>query len=322
VSHDRALLDAVCDHMMHIGRLGVEVTSGNFSQWHQNREARDRREEAENVKLTKEIKRHRQAAMRTADWADKVESTKTGAGPVDRGYIGHKSAKMMKRAKSAEARRQKAALAKESLLKDIDRAGGLKLVPLDHHSARLTTLEDVSVAYGEKPVFEDFSMVVTKGERIAISGLNGSGKSSVLKLISGIDVPHTGLVRLASGATCSYVPQDTSFLAGGLPLYAEQTQTDLTLFMTILRNLGFERSDLDADMGELSEGQKKKILLARSIATPAHLYIWDEPLNFIDVISRTQIEELILKDRPSMVFVEHDRVFADRVATRNIEIRA
>ena len=69
-----------------------------------------------------------------------------------------------------------------------------------------------------------------------------------------------------------------------------------------------------------SEGQKKKVLIARSLCEEAHLYIWDEPLNYIDVFSRLQIEELVSKYRPTLLFVEHDRVFREKTATKTVEV--
>ena len=74
-------------------------------------------------------------------------------------------------------------------------------------------------------------------------------------------------------------------------------------------------------MEEYSEGQKKKVLIARSLCERAHLYLWDEPLNFIDVFSRMQIEELLGKYRPAMLLVEHDRAFTERVGTKTVELR-
>ena len=73
-------------------------------------------------------------------------------------------------------------------------------------------------------------------------------------------------------------------------------------------------------MSALSAGQKKKVLLAKSICEPAHLHIWDEPMNYIDVISRMQIEELLLEFRPTILFVEHDRTFCDNIATKVISL--
>lgn len=88
------------------------------------------------------------------------------------------------------------------------------------------------------------------------------------------------------------------------------------MICTLLRKLDFSREQLEKPLETLSQGQKKKVLIARSLCEQAHLYLWDEPLNYIDVYSRIQIEELILKFRPTMVFVEHDAEFAERVADR------
>ena len=71
-------------------------------------------------------------------------------------------------------------------------------------------------------------------------------------------------------------------------------------------------------MGDFSEGQKKKVLIARSLCEKAHLYIWDEPLNFIDVISRIQIESLILEYKPTLLFVEHDKAFRNNICTKTV----
>ena len=76
----------------------------------------------------------------------------------------------------------------------------------------------------------------------------------------------------------------------------------------------------EKDMGDYSAGQKKKVLLARSLCEPSHLLVWDEPLNYVDVLSRIQLEELLLEFQPTIVFVEHDRVFCDRVATKAVTL--
>lgn len=80
-----------------------------------------------------------------------------------------------------------------------------------------------------------------------------------------------------------------------------------------------DRVQFEKNMEGFSEGQKKKVLIASSLMTPAHLYIWDEPLNYIDVFTRMQIEELLLKYQPTMLLVDHDESFCNRIATRIIE---
>ena len=102
--------------------------------------------------------------------------------------------------------------------------------------------------------------------------------------------------------------------------YIIQEKIDETLFKQFLRKMDFARSHFEKRMEEFSEGQKKKVLLARSLCDQAHVYIWDEPLNFIDIFSRMQLEELILKYRPTMILVEHDRTFVERVGTKIIKM--
>ena len=155
---------------------------------------------------------------------------------------------------------------------------------------------------------------------MALCGPNGCGKSSILKLLCGQDIPCTGTLETARGLTVSYVPQDAAGLRGGLRDYAAGYGIDESLFMTILRKLGFARVQFEKDMGDYSAGQKKKVLLARSLCQSAHLYVWDEPLNYIDVLSRIQLEELLTAFRPTLLFVEHDRVFCEKVATKTVAL--
>jgi lincosamide and streptogramin A transport system ATP-binding/permease protein len=93
-----------------------------------------------------------------------------------------------------------------------------------------------------------------------------------------------------------------------------------SLFKAVLRKMDFERIQFEKNMREFSEGQKKKVLLAKSLCEPAHLYVWDEPLNYIDVYSRMQIEELIKEFAPTMLLVEHDVTFRDQIATKVVEV--
>lgn len=325
VSHDRALLDACTDHTLAIGQTGLQVTQGNFSAWWQETCRRNAREAAEHERLTGEIARLRDAKRRTADWSDKVEKTKnatrnSGLRP-DRGYVGHKSAKMMKRAKCMEARREDAITQKSLLLKEAERADPLKLTPLAHPKACLLRAQNLTVQYaGAAPVCSGVSFAVQGGDRLALTGRNGCGKSSLLRLAVGEHVPHTGTLTLASGLKISYVPQTAGVLHGTPAEYAARCGVDTSLFLTILRKFGFERVQFEKQMEDLSEGQKKKLLLARSLCEQAHLYVWDEPLNYIDLYARIQIENLILESCPTLLFVEHDAAFCEKVCTGQVAL--
>ncbi len=159
---------------------------------------------------------------------------------------------------------------------------------------------------------------VGRKDRVALCGKNGSGKSSIARLILGEPIPYQGIIRKGSRLKISYISQDTTELAGNLADYATDYGIDQTLFKTILRKLDFSRGMFNMDIKDFSDGQKKKVMIARSLCESAHLYIWDEPLNYIDVISRMQIEELLSYYKPTLLFIEHDRVFCDNIATKTI----
>lgn len=287
---------------MSLNRATIEIQSGDFSSWMENFERQQEFELAQNKRLQKDINRLQQSAKRSSQWSDRVEASKIGA--ADKGYVGHKAAKIMKRSKNIEARQQQAIKQKSNLLKNMETTENLKLSPLKYHANTLVSFSDVACFYDGKMVSEPVSLTVQQGDRIAIDGKNGSGKSSLLKLLIGESITYTGTIQHGSGLIISYLPQDTSDLKGNLSDYARENALDESLFKAILRKMDFERIQFKKDMQEFSGGQKKKVLIAKSLCEQAHLYIWDEPLNFIDIYSRMQIEDLIKAFSPTMIFVE------------------
>ena len=320
VSHDRTFLDGCVDHILSINKTNIEIQRGNFSTWWENKQRQDAFERSENEKLKKEISRLEETAREKAGWSDRGEATKIGFGPCDRGYIGHKASKMMARSKAIEGRRQAAIQEKSKLLKNLERSDVLKIYQTPFHTKRMTELKDVSIAYGEAPVCEGVSFTIERGARLALQGAHGSGKSSIIKLICGQDIPHSGELWMGNGLQISCISQDTSGLRGRLSDFARDSGIDESLFLAILAKLDVPKVQMEKDMAALSAGQKKKVLLARAICQPAHLHIWDEPMNYIDVISRKQIEELLTQFQPTMLFVEHDRAFCENVATKIVTL--
>lgn len=318
VSHDRRFLDGCVDHILSLNRANVEVQSGNFSSWIANFERQQEFELAQNTRLRKDISRLQKSAKRSAVWSDRVEASKRGA--ADKGYVGHKAAKMMKRSKAIEARKNQAIEQKSALLKNAETVDTLKIQPLEYHTNMLMSFSDVSVIYDGRQVCKPVTFELQSGGRVIIDGKNGSGKSSLLKLLSNYPIEHTGTVTIGSGLVISYVPQDTSHLKGRLSEFAEKNNLDESLFKAILRKMDFERVQFEKDIKDFSGGQKKKVLIAKSLCERAHLYVWDEPLNFIDVYSRMQIEQLIESFSPTMLLVEHDIAFRDAIATKIVNL--
>ena len=331
VSHDRSFLDECVDHILSINKANIEVVNGNFSSWWEQKKRQDDFEIAKNEKLKKDIKRLEAAARQSSGWADKVEAAKMGKSAAatrkkghinidTRAYNAEQSRRMQQRRKNLERRQTTAIAEKSGLLKNLEEAEDLKIHPLNYHASRLLSLENVSVAYDGREIFSGLSFSLEKGDRLALTGGNGAGKSSILKLICGEDIRYTGNLDVGSRLVVSYVPQDASFLEGDPREFASRLEIEEPLFKAILRKLDFPRIQFEKDMADFSAGQKKKVLIAASLCTRAHVYIWDEPLNYIDVLSRMQIEELITAYKPTMLFVEHDRAFCGNIATKTVTL--
>lgn len=320
VSHDRTFLDNCVDHILSINKTNIEIQQGNFSTLWENKGRQDNFELAENEKLRRDISRLEQSAKQASAWSNKIEASKSrdigqSDNRVDKGFIGAKAAKMAQRAKNTQNRKDKAVEDKSRLLKNLETAESLKLDPLTYKSKRLIEISDLSIFYGDKQVCEGVSFAVENGDRIQLKGANGCGKSSIIKLILGQNISYSGDVFVAEEIKISYISQDTSFLRGNLTDFAKKNNISESLFKSILRKLDFAKIQFEKNMENYSEGQKKKVLIAKSLCEQADLYIWDEPLNYIDVYSRMQIEDVILNYCPTMIFVEHDELFSEKVAT-------
>lgn len=167
VSHDRAFLDNCVDHILSINKTNIEIQKGNFSSWWENKTRQDNFELAEDEKLRRDIKRLSASSKRTGGWAHEVEKSKNGTrnsgSKLDKGYVGHKAAKMMKRSKSIQQRQESAITEKSKLLRNIESSDSLEISQLPYHKQQLVQLDDVSIYYGDKSVCSEVSFTIERG---------------------------------------------------------------------------------------------------------------------------------------------------------------
>ena len=324
VSHDRNFLDKVVNHIIAINNTNIEIRQGNFSSWKENKDKQDSFEAMQNERLQKDINRLEIASRNSAKWSNEAEKEKSkkynSETTIDKGYVGHKAAKVMKNSKVMEQRIQKAIGEKSNLLKNVDRNDKLKIVPLTSNKNPLVLINNLQIKYNEKTIFNPISFEINNGDRVAIVGKNGIGKSSILKLILGKEIQYSGQFKVANDLKISYVSQSTEDLKGNLKCFAKDNKIDESIFKAMLVKMGLSQSDFDTNIQDMSEGQKKKVLIAKSISEQANIYIWDEPLNYIDILTREQIEDAILNYNPTIIFVEHDERFIENVATKVINL--
>lgn len=318
VSHDRALLDACCDHIVAIERAGIRAMPGTYTDWKRQVTLEEETERARDASLRREIAQLETAAQQRRSWSFAREREKNSA--ADSGYVSHKAAKVMKRALSLERRIEERLEEKRSLLKNTETVRPLTLSGAGKPPDILLSLEEVTLGYGGVAVLSNFSLTVRKGERVALVGPNGCGKSTVLNAVRGTLPLMTGNRRKGAGVIVADVHQHPVWSTGRLREHLRAADIDETGFRTVMGSFGVCGDIFDRPLETFSEGERKKVDLCRSFLLPAHLLVWDEPVNALDIEARERIEEALLRDAPTMLFTEHDRRFVETVATRVVRL--
>ncbi|WP_062325814.1 ATP-binding cassette domain-containing protein [Holzapfeliella floricola] len=330
VSHDKTMINQTVNHVLSIDRSKIQLLKGNYDTW-ENKFKQDNLSEAkQNFKLNKQIKNLQQTAERLNGWSNRAENEKYAEfykGQhhvyIDKGFLGHKAAKLMKRSKNALRRVESSIEEKQGLLQNIDKNPKLTLnyEPF-YHDNILTVNQLVLERCNRALVQNPISFNIKQGQQLVISGSNGTGKSSLLQAIRGqLSIVKSGKIAKSRGLKVSYLEQSFAEVRGSMLEYTQSYQIDLLEMLNMLKKLGFERFEFGKDLADLSMGQKRKITLARFLCERANLYIWDEPLNYLDVMTRQQIQELILTVKPPMIIVDHDRDFIKSIkASQYIEL--
>lgn len=184
----------------------------------------------------------------------------------------------------------------------------------------ILNIEHVSKILGEKKIFDDVSYGIHEGDKIGIIGINGTGKTTLLKIIAGIEECDEGQVIKQNGLRVTYLPQNPEFPKESTVLgHVTQVTGDKEYeARNILNKLGI--TDHDAAISTLSGGQKKRVALAKALVNPADVLILDEPTNHLDNEMVTWLEEYLIKFKGVIIMVTHDRYFLDRVTNKILEI--
>lgn len=189
----------------------------------------------------------------------------------------------------------------------------------------ILNIEHISKIYGEKCILDDVSYGIQEGDKIGIIGINGTGKTTFLKIIAGLETADAGQVVTKNGVQIAYLPQNPVFtkketvlsyvMAGKIQKEEWKMASEAK---RILNRLGL--LEHGADVQQLSGGQKKRAALARTLINPAEILILDEPTNHLDNEMVVWLEEYLNRFKGSVIMVTHDRYFLDRVTNRILEI--
>ncbi|MBS5196574.1 MAG: ABC-F family ATP-binding cassette domain-containing protein [Clostridiales bacterium] len=188
----------------------------------------------------------------------------------------------------------------------------------------ILNIEHVSKIFGEKVIFDDVSYGIHQGDKIGIIGINGTGKTTILKIIAGLEEPDEGQIVMQNGLRITYLPQNPEFPPNATILdYVadgkwQRDWATASEAANILNKLGI--TDHEEKIEHLSGGQKKRVALARTLVNPADVLILDEPTNHIDNEMASWLEDYLRKFKGALVMVTHDRYFLDRVTNKILEI--
>jgi lincosamide and streptogramin A transport system ATP-binding/permease protein len=314
VSHDRSFIDQVVDHILSINKADIAIEKGNYTSWKTNKDQYEAYEIRSKARLEREVEALEKVSVRSRNWASLAEKEKNPYATNNRGN-GSRAAKFMRQAKSAEQSIQENLSEKKNLLKNYEITPDLKLTQQDSSQTCLVAAYNLSFGYNERLLFEQLTFRIEQGDRLWIRGRNGAGKSTLLKLIGRkMSSKH---LHYAENILIETAFQEPLWTSGWINQYITDTQM-LQHFRNICHCLDIEYETLQRPIETFSSGEQKKLDIARALSAPNQLLLLDEPLNYMDVYFREQLEKAILSFRPTVVFVEHDEQFGKHVATGEI----
>ena len=298
ISHDRFFLDRIAQRCIEINDGKAEFYSGGYSFYAVERQKRFEEKLRKYEKDQAKIEQLTRAAEQMHLWA----------------FMGND--KLHKRAFSMEKRIEKLShTEKPTEQKKLS----VKFRQREFEGDEVLVMEGLSKSFGEKKLFSDLDLTVTGGERIALIGDNGTGKSTLVKLIMGDETPDAGYVYRGPAVRTAYLPQMVSF---SVP---ERSAYDTMLYdcrcqpqeaRDRLAAFGFRGEDVFTPVGTLSGGEKSRLRLCMLMGADINFLILDEPTNHLDIASREWMEDALSDYEQTLLFVSHDRYFIEKFATR------
>ncbi len=319
ITHDRAFLDTTVDHIIAINKANIAIEKGTYSSWQRNKSMHEAFEQRTKANLEKKVDQLETTAEYKRKWSGTIEGSKNPYKTHNRG-TGARSAKLMKGAKMLEKRIEKNLNAQRKLLMNYESVEAIEIDQMDSEVEKMLTLDGIRFGYGGKTLFRNFHMGINKGDAIWIRGQNGSGKTSLLKIITGEITSFEGTRIFSEGISITESRQLPIWQSGFLKDHLMMTDLNQDRFMDLVQRFDLSETLFERPIETFSSGEQKKVDLARALSMDNHLLVLDEPLNYMDIQFREQLEKAIKDYTPTIVFVEHDAWFGESVANKVIDL--
>lgn len=295
VSHDQGFLDSVVTEVYELNGGKLTRYKGNYSQYLVQREAEIKMLEAQ-------WRQQQEARAKTEQFIEKFR------------YKATKSKQVQSRIKMLEK-------VEEVVIPSHLRKLHFSFPPAPHSGNDVMKVKNLHKAWGDHVIFNSLSFLVNKGERLAVTGRNGEGKSTLLRMLCGRDTAYTGEIKLGAGVKIGYFAQDTEkTLTASNTLIEELEQIadtgDLPKLRSYLGSFLFEGDDVFKTVSVLSGGERSRLALLKILLHPVNLLILDEPTNHLDINAKDMLIEALKKYEGTMIFVSHDTYFISHLASR------
>lgn len=301
VSHDRYFLDKIVSKVIDIENAEVQMYSGNYSDFSAKKQMLLDAKMKEYLNQQQEIK-HQEAVITKLKQFNREKSIKRA----------ESRQKQLEKIDRVEAPVTHIENMRLSL--DISKESGKDVL----------TVHDLSKSFDEKHLFSNINFEIKRGERVAIIGDNGTGKTTLLKIINGLLSPDTGEVIYGSNVSIAYYDQEHQVLHMDKTLFDEISDTYPEMNNTQIRNILaaflFTGEDVFKKIGDLSGGERGRVSLVKLMLSKANFLLLDEPTNHLDILSKDVLESALNSFPGTICYVSHDRYFINKTATRILDL--
>ena len=301
VSHDRYFLDRVVTKIVEIDNTKVTTFTGNYSAYSEKKAMLRKAAYQAYLNQQQEIKHQEEVIAKLRQFNRE---------------------KSIRRAESREKMLEKMDVLEKPV--EVDASMKITLRPRITSGNDVLTVEHLTKSFPSLPLFEDLNFTVKRGEKVAIIGNNGTGKTTILKILNQLLVPDSGVFHLGSKVHIGYYDQEHHVLHMEKTVFEEISDDYPKLTNTEIRNLLaaflFTGDDVFKKISALSGGERGRVSLAKLMLSEANFLILDEPTNHLDITSKEILEEALNKYEGTVLYVSHDRYFINRTATRILEL--
>ncbi len=317
VSHDRKLLDNVCDRIIEMDRAEARSYNGNYTAYVKQKDLEIKTQMAQYESYKREKEKLKGVIVQRKEW---FKSAHKAAGQND--FARAKAKKQYRVVKSKEMALKRLESKNIKKPKEFDKIN-LEFLKSSSEANIVMRIENITKSYGEQRILEDVSAVIKNQERYCLAGPNGSGKTTFLNIICGLDDAFYGRITVSDSVRVSYYRQlheninlENTILEEIKDMGLSANEARLLLGCFLIRG-----DDAFKKAGELSVGERSKLALLKAIVSGGDILVLDEPTNHMDVYSKEKIEEALLDYDGAVVFVSHDRYFVEKMSTRILAVQ-